>query len=48
MWRHTQLHVDTSTSKYKYNKIVNCGGAYVTGSAKTDHLVPAIEIEIAQ
>ena len=22
--------------------------AYVTGSAKTDHLVPAIEIEIAQ
>ena len=26
MWRHTQLHVDTSTSKY--NKIVNCGEGY--------------------
>ena len=33
------LLVDTCTCKY----IV-----YVTGSAKTDHLVPAIEIEIAQ
>ena len=44
----TQGKPITFAQKYPWGALAACGLIYVTGSAKTDHIVPATEIKIAQ